>query len=323
MSRGRALRHENMVALIPDPLRGRDLRGAMLMETGKRVVENAAVDGHVQQLGGQGFAWLRGSIEDCKEAFELARAVVGARSASDRAAALAVVGEFVLPPPDAQESRDFQTLHFDFGIPLDPKVKGDVGRYTALYIPKGFGPVSAVTRLVPLAALLRQRSWPSETDLLARLAAYGQTHGARNDDRGYVEGSLARVVEAAAGVAALPSVKAEANFRCGTEFAGYESEVRFFERHSLRVEAVQIKVPLSPGELLVFDNLAVAHGRLGTRRPGELRQWVFGESNVGMTRQRELRDHVLAGFRAPDKEPAHAKAGLASDGKPIAADLRR
>ena len=93
-----------------------------------------------------------------------------------------VIGDFVLPPADGHESRDFQTLHFDFGLPLDPRVAQDVARYTALYIPGDRRKVGAVTRLVPLAALLHQRSWPSEHELLQRLAVYGTTHGAWRDE---------------------------------------------------------------------------------------------------------------------------------------------
>lgn len=106
-------------------------------------------------------------------------------------------------------------------------------------------------------------------------------------------------MEAAAGVPALPSVKIDAGFLCGMEFDSLDAELRFFKRHSLRVDEIQIEVPLSPGEMLVFDNLVVAHGRRGARRPGELRQWVFGESSVGVPRQRELRGRVLAAFRGP------------------------
>ncbi len=256
------------------------------------------MDDHLQQLGHVGFAWIREGVADAEQAFEVAHALVNARCAADGVAALRLIGDFVLPPPGGQESRAFQTLHFDFGIPVDPKVDHDVGCYTGLYIPQGFGRVSAVTRLVPLARLLAQRAWPCESELLDRLVAYGKTHGAWNDDQGYVEGGLARVVEAAAGAPALPSVKVDVGFLCGTEFDSIEAELRFFERHSLRVDGVQVEVPLSQGELLVFDNLAVAHGRRGTRRPAELHQWVFGET-LGVARQRELRSHLLACFQTP------------------------
>jgi hypothetical protein len=126
---------------------------------------------------------------------------------------------------------------------------------------------------------------------------YGRTHGAWDDAQGYDEGSLARVVEAAAGSAQLPSVKTEPGFLCGMEFDSLHAERRFFERHGLQVDHVEREVTLSPGGLLVFDNLAVAHGRSGIRRPGELRQWVFGERNVGVARQRDMRDRVLSAFQ--------------------------
>ncbi len=274
-------------------------------------MENGAVDDHLRLLEPQGFAWVRGNLGGADEAFAAARALIDARAAVDGGTALAAVGDFVLPPPDGHESRGFQTLHFDFGLPLNPKVEQDVGRYTALHIPSGFGRVSAVTRLVPLAPLLGQRAWPAPAELRARFAAYGRTHGAWDDERGYVEGSLARLVEAAAGSGELPSVKAEPGFLCGTEFENLRSELRFFERHSLDIEAVQVEVPLSPGELLVFDNLAVAHGRRGVRRPGELRQWVFGETGLAPAGQAEWRDRVLVAFggsRSGGSEQAAAAA---------------
>jgi hypothetical protein len=256
------------------------------------------VEDHPEQLRQRGFAWLRGELlAEPEQALEAASALVIKRSALDDSAKLNLIGEFVLPPPDGDDSRDFQTLHFDFGLPLDPKVAHDVGRYTALYIPGRLGPVSAVTRLVPLAGLLSQRRWPSQSELVARLTAYGRTHGAWNDDLGYLEGSLARVVDAVDGVPVLPSVKVDDEFLCGMEFESLDAELDFFVRHSLTVAAVEIEVLLSPGELLVFDNLALAHGRRGTRQPGELHQWVFGESQPGLVRQRELRDHVLAAFQ--------------------------
>jgi hypothetical protein len=269
-------------------------------------------------LAQRGFVWGRDRFADPEQAHTAARELVDARCAVDGLDPLSLIGDFVLPPA-GEESRDFQTLHFDFGLPLDPKVVRDVGRYTALHIPIGFGRVRAATRLVPLAALLTQRAWPTQTELLHRLVAYGQTHGARNDDHGYVEGSLARIVEAATGLPALPSVKLETGFLCGMEFDSLADEDLFFERHSLPVDHIAHEIPLSPGELLVFDNLAVAHGRRGTRQPGELHQWVFGESKVGIARQRDLRDGVLATFGARSSEPRYAVATASPTKAAIAA----
>lgn len=112
-----------------------------------------------------------------------------------------------------------------------------------------------------------------------RLASYGRTHGAWDDDRGYVEGSLARLVKAAAGGhPILPSVKIESGFLCGMEFDNLAAEVMFFERLGLDVHDAEIEVSLQPRELLVFNNLSMAHGRRGVRQPGEMHQRVFGHT---------------------------------------------
>ena len=67
---------------------------------------------------------------------------------------------------------------------------------------------------MPLVALLGQRAWPPPGELIERLASYGRTHGAWDDDQGYVEGNLARIIEAATDWRSpfLPSVKVELGF---------------------------------------------------------------------------------------------------------------
>jgi hypothetical protein len=255
------------------------------------------MDDEVAQLSNRGFVWIRNAFPTAEDAFDTARALIDSCCGADRSGDLDVIGDFVLPPFDAQPTREFQTLHFDFGLPLAPKLDHDVALYTALHISGGIEGVSAVTRLVPLARLLRQRTWPPIAEVLSGLIAYGKTHGAWNDALGYVEGSLARVVEgAAARPPRLPSVKSDPDFLCGTEFDSLRSEVAFFHQHGLRLDDVEAEVALQPGELLVFDNLALAHGRRGTRRPGELRQRVYGRRSLTPDAQCELRDRVLMAF---------------------------
>ena len=161
------------------------------------------------ELSSSGFAQISGPFRTSNAAFDVAGALVETCRLEHGLPSLSVIGDFVLPPLDGAETRDFQTLHFDFGLPLDPKVEGDVARYTALYIPADVTGVRAVTRLVPLAALLAQRSWPPPAELVERLRSYGRTHGAWDDEEGYVEGSLARIVEAATAERSptLPSVR--------------------------------------------------------------------------------------------------------------------
>jgi hypothetical protein len=235
----------------------------------------------IAELTGRGFVSIRRAFRTTGEAFGVADELIGGCRAANDLAELAVIGEFVLPPAGGPPTREFQTLHFDFGLPLDPKVEQDVARYTALHIPTGVECVSAVTRLVPLAALLGQRTWPPVSEVLDGMIAYGRTHGAWDDADGYVEGSLARVVEgAAAGSPRLPSVKSDPAFLCGMEFDNLRAELAFFQQHDLRIQEVEIEVDLQPGELLVFDNLALAHGRRGTRQPGELHQRVYGHRRL-------------------------------------------
>ncbi len=264
---------------------------------GEVVGENVGVDDSYAMLKSQGFAWIVGDFETLERAFGLARALIDKRSAEDGFASLSVIGDFVIPPRDGQKSRDFQTLHFDFGLPLDPKVEQDVARYTALHIPASIAHVSASTRLVPLTALLNQRTWPARPELVEGLISYGRTYGAWDDAGGYFEGSLARLVEAAAGASpVLPSVKLVSDFLCGLEFDSLAAELAFFGRHGLPLEELEICVALRPGELLIFDNLALAHGRRGARQPGELHQRVFGHKGLSPTAQLEVRDRVLNAF---------------------------
>src|SRR5580704_6148667 len=122
--------------------------------------------------------WLiDGGFGTCEEAFVAAERFVESLPSADRIERLAVIGNFVIPPGDGPASRDFQTLHFDFGLPLDPKIARDVARYTALCVAPGNVDVTAVTRLVPLVSLLAQRDWPERAELIARFVAYGRTHG--------------------------------------------------------------------------------------------------------------------------------------------------
>jgi Taurine catabolism dioxygenase TauD, TfdA family len=263
-------------------------------------------DGAVE-LSDRGF-WLADRDFATRDlAFGAARVVVGTRCRADGVEPLPVIGDFVVPPPDGAASRDFQTLHFDFGIPLVPTVAQDVARYIA----RSATCVSATTRLVPLVPLLRARDWPERSELLARFVAYGRTHGAWDDSRGYSEGSLARVIEAAvAAPPLLPSVKADPDFLCGMEFDSLRAELAFFRRHGLDVEEVAVDVALQPGQLMVFDNLALAHGRRGCRQPGELHQRVFGHRELSPVEQRALRERVLSAFSSPSADPAAARGSI-------------
>lgn len=103
-----------------------------------------------------GFVILDGPFSTARGAFDSAAALLGEIPVEPGFSPLEVIGEFVIPPISGPPSRDFQTLHFDFGLPLNPLVANDVARYTALHIPLRAAPSRAITRLVPLRPLLEQ-----------------------------------------------------------------------------------------------------------------------------------------------------------------------
>jgi hypothetical protein len=272
-----------------------DLAGVRLTCVSVTPVDLRSISEERTVLSDHGFVVEPGPFARLQDAWNAARVLVDEAAATG--ARLAVVGDFVIPPPDGPPSRDFQTLHFDFGLPLAPVAAADLARFTALHIAVHALPSDAVTRLVPLRSLLAGGSWPDHDELVRRFAVYGDSHGAWDISAGYAEGSLARIVEAALGqTPALPSVREDPEFLCGTEFASLAEEAAFFAQRDLRPDIVGIEVCLRPGELLVFDNLALAHGRRGVRRPGELNQRVFGHRAFAVDQQVELRDRVLAAF---------------------------
>ena len=262
----------------------------------------SAVDPSVgaAELLERGFVYLRAGPADKRAAWVLARDVFDAAAQVEPIACamppLDVVGEFTIPPVGALR-RDFQALHIDFGVPIDACEAIDVARFTALYVDRRQPPTTAFTRVVGLRALLGQRRWPSRRALLARLRRYGATGHARS---GYVEGILARLVEAADGGSALPAT-ADPGFLCGMEFGSMEEEHVHFARHGLRLDRVERRIALAPGDVLLFDNLAVAHGRVGRRRPEELHQLCVGHRGLDATAQRAVRDSVLDAFGAADE----------------------
>jgi hypothetical protein len=258
-------------------------------------MRNGVVSQGLGELASQGVMRLGGPFLTPEDAWGCARRFVGSDDEID--APIEVIGNFVIPPPEGPPSRDFQTLHFDFGVPLVPVGPADVARLTALHVPVAVSSAQAITRFVPLRALLSAHLWADHDELVRRFVAYGESHGTCESGTGYTEGSLARIIEAALGQPpVLPSVRVHRDFLCGTEFSTLTDETLFFAQRGLSVEAVVIEVRLLPGELLLFDNLALAHGRRGSRAPGELHQRIFGHRALRPHEQLRLRDRVLAIF---------------------------
>jgi len=248
---------------------------------------------------------LRGPHEHAACAWRTARTVFAAATPYDAIGidmpALEVVGEFTLPPPGVEQPA-FQPLHIDFGLPIESD-EVDVARFTALYIELDHPPTSARTRLVQLRCLLGQRVWVEPPALRARLREYGrrQTGTGR-----YVEGILARLVEAADSSPDLPATGTD-GFLCGMEFSSRADERAHLLARGLELDGAEQQVLLEPGELLLFDNLATAHGRLGVRPPLELHQLCVGYPDLDVRSQHMLLERVLDAFSASNR-PAPSSA---------------
>lgn len=197
--------------------------------------------------------------------------------------AMIEVGRFTIPPP-ATPQRDFQPLHIDFGVPLGSVAGLDVARYTALFVEPTLPASGAETRLVPLGQLFAQRRWPAASQVAERLRQRSASDGA--------EGILARIVEAIDATEQLPDKQAD-GFLCGMEFAALEQEEEFFDEHGLPLPGAEVRVRLEPGEVMLFDNLAVAHGRAGRRQTHELHQLCLGFRQAPPEGQDKVRTHFL------------------------------
>ncbi len=63
----------------------------------------------------------------------------------------------------------------------------------------------------------------------------------------------------------------------GGSVASYiTSERALLREFGIDLEAAEERVCLGPGDMLLIDNVAVVHGRVGNRRPRELWHMLFG-----------------------------------------------
>ncbi|HWB65740.1 MAG TPA: hypothetical protein VG708_02800 [Mycobacteriales bacterium] len=199
---------------------------------------------------------------------------------------LEVVGEFNLPAAGVDQ-RDYQALHMDFGVPRLTAQTVDIALYTGLYIDQDREGSGASTRLVPLDELAKQRAWPGASVVADRIRSAAH-------DNSPSEGILARIVECVDLSWDLPAK--DSDFLCGMEFGNIHEEHTFYRRHQLELDAAEQVVTLAPGELLILDNLAIAHGRIGRRATRELWQLCLGLRSAEQSVQAEVLEAVAARF---------------------------
>jgi hypothetical protein len=283
---------------------GQVFTGGLESDQVQAPIGDAVLEAVAATLLDRGLAVVAGRWRDDAAAWDRALQIAAAARDLDPLPAglpgFEVVGEFTVPPPGVVQ-RDFQALHVDYGVPKLAGPPVPVARFTALYLDCKVRGSGAATRIVPLRRLLAQRSWPAPDVLVSRVCD-DPTAGAP------VEGILARIIEAADQSRDLPDREAD-GFLCGMEFLTLEEEQRYFAQHGLRLDAVEEEVVLTGGQLLLFDNLAIGHGRRGRRNAGELHQLCIGFGSLDLAGQAALLNRFLSGF---EHGPGHRDAAAAT-----------
>lgn len=181
----------------------------------------------------------------------------------------------------------FQALHYDMGQPFLAEQDQTLYTISALYRPKETpANPKAKTRLVSLETLLSQKSFGDIDTLKEQFLEYIQNHGdgwlrpePHNTHR---LACFARVVDAISGMNKLTK---QIDTMIGQVFeydenldglAGYRQEKNFFKQAGLDLEAAEEQIEILPGQMLIFDNLRVVHGRIGERKARELENFIYG-----------------------------------------------
>jgi hypothetical protein len=205
-----------------------------------------------------------------------------------------------IPVCDDVIQTEFQILHFDMGMPFHrTSTEQMVVTHVGVYLPATTThQVGARTRVVELSGLLKPLALPAtlvDQRLASYAAAYGDGWGATNTGR---LACFARVVDAAT---AKNKLTADVDKTVGQWFAteshldsvdAHRKELDFFHRNGIDLKGAEKQILLTPGQLLLIDNLRVIHGRIGRREPGELCNLMFGVEAVTAADVRDIRRSI-------------------------------
>jgi hypothetical protein len=272
----------------------------------------------MERLISSDFSLVRGIKDDALARHEIWRVVEEMR-AKDRLLSEELVGEFELLehstiPPSGGDAITFLALHFDRGHALFPDKPETVVAFVALYFPVERAPGSAITRVVPLVRLLAKSGWGDRGIIEERLRGYTTAYGSSWDwdgDSGGRVSCFARVLDGLAAVPGLTNFKETPKYqwyatsRAGHEFDSYEGEAQFYQSLGIDMRDAEIGIKLSPGDVLVLNNIRTIHGRLGARQSGEVDQYLIGRRNVPASECAIIR-RWLVSLLADDKRAAYA-----------------
>lgn len=199
---------------------------------------------------------------------------------------------------DAVET-DHLSMHFEMGLPIVPvEDRSRVHALICLHIPPSDKASNVATRLLPIDGLLAGKS----KELVEQaLTTYVQKHGAGWE--GHNSGRLlvaAQLVDAANNQDQLAYMRehriAEWFNKDSKNSAqdGFVKETAFFARHNIILAKHEKRFTLKPGDLLIADNLRVAHGRDGKRPAEELLQFLYGVKDASKEEVNTIRARVVS-----------------------------
>jgi hypothetical protein len=202
--------------------------------------------------------------------------------------------------------RSFQALHFDMGQPIVSDSTQTVYLLLGLYCPPEVERGSAETRVVGLRRLLAQRAWGPRDRVERRLIDYAAAHGdgwfAPDRVNTCRLACFARVLDAVTGRHQLTH---DVDRTTGDWFqddprqdgsTGLRRETAIYAACGLCLEAVEERVTLRGGDLLVVDNARAVHGRVGRRRPAEIYQFLYGVRSATPADIGSLRRDLVSHF---------------------------
>ena len=205
--------------------------------------------------------------------------------------------------PDIHES--FQALHFDMGLPLVAREYQVGYLFAMLYSPHDRQPGQAQTRIAGVEGVLRQRRRHALAECEGRLQRYADTHGdGWTQPEPHITGRVgcfARLVDAMLDEHELTHLYDQPTWEWFREGEGSEdgrrelaAETTWLSGHGHSLPGVETRIQLEPGDLLLFNNISCAHGRLGRREPEELWQVMWGVPHVDADEIAKIRGFVAA-----------------------------
>lgn len=195
----------------------------------------------------------------------------------------------------------YQSIHMDMGHPLAYDGQSqNMFFFTALLFPQDHKPSQGITRLVTLNELMKQKKWGSKEEVRARLESYVDAYGDGKPEYNTKRlASVARLFDAMMGQAELVDFRDQRTdewFQNGAErneAQSLQNEYAFFKKAGYDLAAVEERVNLQPGQMIIFDNTRIGHGRLGHREAAELYQFMYGVKDLQQDDIQAIQDHFV------------------------------